>query len=226
MAYDLLTRRQTSTNWSRHSYLGPRARLRSGRMLFLASYEFAPDPTPTTDEERQFIAKLAVLKMNADGGNKKAAKEWKATMAKVAAAKKKADSGDPKAKRLMTVLNESGLFDGVQSMSVTGNDPSDDELEKLMLKALPWKDNRTPEQIEKAAKYSKRWDALENLYLVSRKDPTSNERKTINLIVRKARGGDQQAKEDVSALQRIRYHAGDAKFYPGSLEDIASRRLK
>ena len=122
MAYDLLTRRQTRTNWSRHSYLGPRARLRSGRMLFLATYEFAPDPTPTTDEERQFIAKLAVLKMNADGGNKKAAKEWKATMAKVAAAKKRADSGDPKAKRLMTVLNESGLFDGVQSMSVTGGD--------------------------------------------------------------------------------------------------------
>ena len=79
MAYDLLLRKRTRTNWSRHSYCGPRGVL----LLASATYEFAPDPTPATDEEKQFVARLAVLKMAADAGNKKSAKEWKATLAKL-----------------------------------------------------------------------------------------------------------------------------------------------
>jgi hypothetical protein len=116
VAYDLLLRKQTRTNWSRRSYCGPRG------ILLLASetYEFAPDPTPATDEEKQFIAKLAVLKMAADAGNKKSAKEWKATLAKLEQVKKKAAAGDEKSKHLVVVLKESGIFDGVQAMSVTG----------------------------------------------------------------------------------------------------------
>ena len=114
MAYDLLLRRQTSKNWSRHSYCGPSFR----GTLLLASYTFAPDPLPTTAAEKQFIAKLAVLKMLTDNGDKKARKQWKVAMARLVETKKLADKGDPRAKRVMTVVNESGIFAGVQSMSV------------------------------------------------------------------------------------------------------------
>lgn len=102
MAYDLLFRRQTPRNWSLHSYL--------------AEYVFAPDPTPTTPEEQQLIARLAVLKMGADAGNKKDAKRWRAAMAKLVLEKKKAARGDEKAKRLMKVLEESGIFSGVRTL--------------------------------------------------------------------------------------------------------------
>jgi len=130
VAYDLLFRKRTRTNWSRHSYCGPRGIL----LLASTTYEFAPDPTPTTDEEKQFIAKLAVLKMSADAGNKKASKEWKATLTKLEAVKKKAAKGDEKSKHLVVVLQESGIFDGVQAMSVTGDDKPFDPapLEKLL----------------------------------------------------------------------------------------------
>lgn len=114
MAYDLLLRRQTSRNWSRRSYCGPSAR----GTLLLAEYVFAPDPTPTTPAEQQFLAQLAVLKMQVNAGDKKALKKWRAFASKLGKTKKQADRGDPKAKRVMTVLNESGIFAGVQSMSV------------------------------------------------------------------------------------------------------------
>lgn len=114
MAYDLLFRRQTGRNWSRHSYFGPAA---LGTLL-LVDYEFAPDPTPTTAEEQGLIAKLAVLKMQVNAGDKKALGKWRKIVAFVARAKKKAARGDAKSQRFITVLNESGLFAGVQAMNV------------------------------------------------------------------------------------------------------------
>ena len=114
MAYDLLLRRQTSKNWSRRSYCGPAHR----GTLLLAEYVFAPDPVPTTPAEQQFLAKLAVLKMQVNQGDKKALKKWRVFAAKIAKTKKMADRGDARAKRVITVLNESGIFAGVQSMSV------------------------------------------------------------------------------------------------------------
>jgi hypothetical protein len=114
VAYDLLLRRQTPKNWSRSSYCGPAAR----GTLLLASYTFAPDPAPTTDAEKQLLAQLAVLKMRVDNGDKKALKKWRRAMAKLVLAKRAADRGDARARRLVTVVNESGIFAGVQSMSV------------------------------------------------------------------------------------------------------------
>ena len=104
MAYDLLFRKQVPGNWA----------------MQLVDYEFAPDPTAATPEEQAFVAKLAVIKMAADAGNKKKLKEWRATQAKLALVKKRAAAGDEKAKHLCDVLNESGLFAGsVQAMSNT-----------------------------------------------------------------------------------------------------------
>lgn len=114
MAYDLLLRRQTRTNWSRRSYCGPSAR----GTLLLAEYVFAPEPAATTPAEQQMLARLAVLKMRTDNGDKAALKQWRAVGIKILRAKHAADKGNPRAKRLITVLNESGIFAGVQSMSV------------------------------------------------------------------------------------------------------------
>lgn len=104
VAYDLLFRKQVPGNWS----------------IKLVDYEFAPDPTVATPEEQAFVAKLAVVKMAAETGNKKKLKEWRATQAKLALVKKQAASGDEKAKHLCAVLNESGLFaQSVQAMDIT-----------------------------------------------------------------------------------------------------------
>ena len=59
VAYDLLFRKQVPGNWS----------------IKLVDYEFAPDPTVATPEEQAFVAKLAVVKMAAETGNKKKLKE-------------------------------------------------------------------------------------------------------------------------------------------------------
>jgi hypothetical protein len=103
VAYDLLFHRQVPGNWA----------------IKLVDYEFAPEPTLATPEEQAFVAKLAVIKMAADAGNKKKLKEWRATQAKLALVRKRAAAGDETAKHLVAVLNESGLFAGaVQSMSI------------------------------------------------------------------------------------------------------------
>jgi len=114
VAYDLLLRRQTHTNWSRRSYCGPSAR----GTLLLAEYVFASEPTRTTPAEQQMLAKLAVLKMRTDNGDRAALRQWRTEGIKIMKAKRAADRGNPRAKRLITVLNESGIFAGVQSMSV------------------------------------------------------------------------------------------------------------
>ena len=57
MAYDILLKRRTHTNWSMHSLVNP---------MFASGYEFAPDPiatTPDEPDEQQYLAKLAVLRM-------------------------------------------------------------------------------------------------------------------------------------------------------------------
>jgi hypothetical protein len=115
MAYDILLRRRTHTNWSMHSLYSP---------AFASCGDFAPDPIATTPEEQQYLAKLAVLKMSADAGNAGAQKEWKAAMTAVQALRKKAAKGDEKASRTVAILKESGIFSGVQTMSLGGWGPS------------------------------------------------------------------------------------------------------
>jgi hypothetical protein len=109
MAYDILLRRRTHTNWSMHSIVNP---------AFALGYEFAPDPIATTPDEQQYLAKLAVLRMKADSGDAAAQKEWKVTMTNVNALRKKAAKGDDKAQRTVAILKESGIFSGVQTMSL------------------------------------------------------------------------------------------------------------
>jgi len=111
MAYDILLRRKTHTNWSMHSLHNP---------AFASCGDFAPDPIATTSDEQQYLAQLAVLRMKADSGDASAQKEWRATMVKVDALRKKAAKGDEKAQRTVAILKESGIFSGVKTMSLGG----------------------------------------------------------------------------------------------------------
>ena len=114
MAYDLLLRKQTRHNWSGAA---TRARLPAGRSSS-PSTSSRPSPSDRRRRRAELLAHLAVLKLKVDAGDKKALKEWRSSMKKVLDAKKRADRGDPVAQHLVKVLNESGLFAGVQRMEV------------------------------------------------------------------------------------------------------------
>ena len=75
---------------------------------------------PIENEMKGLLSAMTdqVMEKLSDKFDKKALKKWRAFASKLSKTKKLADKGDPKAKRVMTVLNESGIFAGVQSMSV------------------------------------------------------------------------------------------------------------
>lgn len=105
MAYDLLRRKWIPKNFA-----------------LTSSDVTTRDPTPATDAEKAYLARLAVLKMNADAGNKAAKKAWKNEKVNLARVSLKAKKGNEKAKHLLAVVQESGLFSGVQALDVSGAD--------------------------------------------------------------------------------------------------------
>jgi hypothetical protein len=110
MAHDLLFGR-TQRNWSRGSCL--------------TTQPISDEVTvKLTESEMNMLADLASTKMLADLGDKSARKKMRAVSKKVAGLKKQAKRGDSKAKRALYVLNETGVFRGVQSFSMGGVDSS------------------------------------------------------------------------------------------------------
>lgn len=105
MAYDLFFRKWTPKNFA----------LTSLDVSTRAS-------TVATDDEKAYLARLAVMKMNADAGNKKAKKAWKKSLNDLGRVSTLAKKGDPKAKHLLAVVQESGLFSGVKALDVSGAD--------------------------------------------------------------------------------------------------------
>lgn len=109
MAHDLFFG-HTRRNWARGSHL--------------------PEPSPVSDltdevtekftgEEMTFIAKLAETKARAEAGDKVAKKQYAKMPKTVLALKNRAKKGDSKAKRMLTVLEKSGLFNQGQTMIIT-----------------------------------------------------------------------------------------------------------
>jgi hypothetical protein len=78
------------------------------------------DTTAPTDLEKSYLAKLAVMKMNAEAGDKKSQKAWRGAMGDLRKLVVLAKKGDPKSKHMLQVVRESGLFSGVKAMSVSG----------------------------------------------------------------------------------------------------------
>lgn len=105
MAYDLFFRKLTSKNFA------------------LRSFDVSTrDYTAPTDAEKTYLAKLAVMKMNADAGNKKAKKAWKLALGDLNKLSQLAKKGDKKSSHLLAVVKESGLFSGVKALDVSGAD--------------------------------------------------------------------------------------------------------
>jgi hypothetical protein len=115
MAKDLILGR-TKRNWAR------------GRKVCAPSE--AP-PLPVTDEvtfrlnpqEMDLLAAVAAAKIRADAGDRRAQAQVRELGKKVAKLKVRAGKGDASAKRTLLVLRESGVFRGVETMSL-GEDAS------------------------------------------------------------------------------------------------------
>ena len=78
--------------------------------------------TAPSNAEKTYLARLAVLKMNADAGNKKAKKAWKSALKDLKKLLAAARNGNPKALHTLAVIRESGLFSGVNTLTISGAD--------------------------------------------------------------------------------------------------------
>ena len=107
MAKDLLFGR-TNRNWSR------------GARSCTAAAVSDEVTVKLTETEMNLLADIASTKMLADLGDKTAQKKMREVGKKIAGLKKQAKRGDPKAKRALYVLNETGVFRGVQTFSLGG----------------------------------------------------------------------------------------------------------
>lgn len=113
MAYDLLFRKHTRRSWS------------IGAEPSAVDRPMAPDPLVATPEEQQVLARLAAVKMLADAGDRTARVKWKKfVQSELPATRRKALRGDANARRLLTVVEQSGLLAGVTSMVVGGAVPA------------------------------------------------------------------------------------------------------
>jgi pyocin large subunit-like protein len=108
MAYDLFRRKQIPRNIALHATL--------------TTSDVVNAPTPASDADKAYLAKLAVTKINAEAGNKKAIKDWKLAKQNIAKLVMKAKRGDKGAQHTVAIIRESGLFQGMTVMSVSGND--------------------------------------------------------------------------------------------------------
>ncbi len=104
MAYDLLLGR-TRRNWARGSH--------ASRACLTDEVDFKLTPSEMT-----MLADLAATKLAADSGDKSARKKLAGVSKKVAALRARARGGDASAKRALRVIEESGVFRGVQSFSM------------------------------------------------------------------------------------------------------------
>jgi hypothetical protein len=72
-----------------------------------------------TEEEMAFVAKLAETKAKAEAGDKSAKRQYAKMPKTILALKAKSKKGDLKAKRMLTVLEKSGLFKQGQALTIT-----------------------------------------------------------------------------------------------------------
>jgi len=106
-------------NWARDSY------------ATLPSVPIQEQLVLTTDE-KDHLAKIAALKMKAESGDRSAKKQWKKLVKKANLLRKKSD---PKARRMVSVLDQSGLLGHVQKISGDIEPRDQDIVEKLILRA-------------------------------------------------------------------------------------------
>jgi len=106
MARDLLLGK-TRRNWARDSC--------EARLTDEVDFRLTP-------AEMAMLADLAATKLRADSGDPTARKKISAVKKNVASLRIRAKKGDPKASRALEILTRSGVFAGVQSFSLGGED--------------------------------------------------------------------------------------------------------
>jgi hypothetical protein len=155
MAYDLLFGKN-SRNWSRE----------------LASPVVMTDEVSVifTEAEKDRLSKITILKMKSEAGDKTAKKQMILMIKDVAKLKAKAKKGDAAAKRALLVLRESGLFNGVQKMDMSGSvSPNDEKIRVLIaLRKLKEKNPKTAEetrQVEQLTERLARLDAMSGSFV-------------------------------------------------------------
>jgi hypothetical protein len=104
MARDLVFGR-TRRNWARGSVVA----------LTLTSGSESPK---LTEAEISMLAELAATKVRATAGDKKAQRKMRQLSDRVASLKKKAGRGDDSAARTLRVLQESGIFQPIQTFTM------------------------------------------------------------------------------------------------------------
>jgi hypothetical protein len=115
MAYDLL-RGKTRRNWARGSCTAS-LRPMTANQVIADEVDFKLTPT-----EMAMLADLSSTKLAADSGDKSAKKKIAGVVKKMVSLKSKAKAGDPAAKRSLQVIAQSGVFRGVQSFSMGGDE--------------------------------------------------------------------------------------------------------
>lgn len=115
MARDILLGR-TKRNWAR----GTRRCAPAELPAMPVSDEVTLRLTP---KEMDLLAQLSAAKLKADAGDRKAAEQVARVARGLKKVRAKAAKGDPEARRLLLVLRESGVFRGVETMSL-GDDAS------------------------------------------------------------------------------------------------------
>lgn len=88
-----------------------------------------------TPEEQTKLEKIALIRMRAESGDKKAQKQWKAMLAGIPSLRTKAKRGDPKAKRTLLILSQGGFFQRAQVFTNLSGSPTSVDPHK------PWADS-------------------------------------------------------------------------------------
>ncbi len=105
MAYDILLRRQIRRNWARQ----PTVQIRSTAPGLIL-----------TEPEKAMLARVALCRAQAQGGDKRAQKAWKKIVKQITATRRRAARGDVKAQRTVAVLVQSEMFPSKRKLAPKG----------------------------------------------------------------------------------------------------------
>ncbi|MFI5091335.1 MAG: hypothetical protein ACHP7P_14905, partial [Terriglobales bacterium] len=153
MARDLFLG-ETDTSWSRGKS-NPTTSGYNGHWKFIRGDVSDSESFSFTESEKSMLARLAATKSRADAGDQGAKKKLALLTIHVASLRARAGKGDAEAKRALLVLRESGIFNPMQKLDVSGSLFKDEPHAKEH-RAERWEDEvnkvSAPDQIENLAK--------------------------------------------------------------------------
>ena len=145
---------ETDTSWSRGKS-NPTTSGYNGHWKFIRGDVSDSESLSFTESEKSMLARLAATRSRADAGDQGAKKKLALLTLHVASLRARAGKGDAEAKRALLVLRESGIFNPMQKLDVSGSLFKDEPRAKEH-RAERWEDEvnkvSAPDQIENLAK--------------------------------------------------------------------------